>query len=333
MQILLIGDVMLGRLVNQVLKSESPAYVWGDTLPLFAAGDVRVCNLECVLSDRGRPWSVTPKVFHFRSDHKNVAVLRAAKIDVLSIANNHALDYEYDALLEMLSTLENAGIKFAGAGRSSADAWKPAVLASGNIHRATIAFTDNEPDWEATPERPGTCYVPVNLDDPRGRQLLEFVTDIKSQVDCLIVSCHWGPNWDYRPPNSHIVFGHALVDAGADVVYGHSAHVFRGIEVYRGRPILYSTGDFIDDYAVDEIERNDESFIFVLDFLDGAVREISLYPAIISEFRARRADPEEARRISTKMQRLCSQFRTPCAWSSVQNRLIVRVSEAAERSA
>jgi poly-gamma-glutamate capsule biosynthesis protein CapA/YwtB (metallophosphatase superfamily) len=145
-----------------------------------------------------------------------------------------------------------------------------------------IAFTDNEPDWEATPERPGTCYVPVNLDDPRARQLLQFVTDIRPQTDCLIVSCHWGPNWDYRPPNSHIVFGHALVDAGADVVYGHSAHVFRGIEVYRGRPILYSTGDFIDDYAVDEIERNDESFIFVLDFLDGAVREISLYPTIIS---------------------------------------------------
>jgi poly-gamma-glutamate capsule biosynthesis protein CapA/YwtB (metallophosphatase superfamily) len=112
MRILLIGDVMLGCLVNQVLKSKSPAYVWGDTLPLFAASDVRVCNLECVLSDRGRPWSVTPKVFHFRSDRKNVAVLRAAKIDVLSIANNHALDYEYDALLEVLNTLENAGIKF-----------------------------------------------------------------------------------------------------------------------------------------------------------------------------------------------------------------------------
>jgi poly-gamma-glutamate synthesis protein (capsule biosynthesis protein) len=81
MRILLIGDVMLGRLVNQVLKSESAAYVWGDTLALFAAADVRICNLECVLSDRGRPWSITPKVFHFRSDRKNVAVLRAAKID------------------------------------------------------------------------------------------------------------------------------------------------------------------------------------------------------------------------------------------------------------
>jgi poly-gamma-glutamate synthesis protein (capsule biosynthesis protein) len=81
MRILLIGDVMLGRLVNQVLKSGSAAYVWGDTLGLFAAADVRICNLECVLSDRGRPWSITPKVFHFRSDRKNVAVLRAAKID------------------------------------------------------------------------------------------------------------------------------------------------------------------------------------------------------------------------------------------------------------
>src|SRR5260370_39803200 len=111
MRILLAGDVMLGRLVNQVLKGEGPAYPLGDTLPLFRSSDFRICNLECVLSDRGQPWSAIPKVFHFRSDSKNVAVLRAAGIDMVSIANNHVLDYENDALFDMLSALETAGIQ------------------------------------------------------------------------------------------------------------------------------------------------------------------------------------------------------------------------------
>jgi poly-gamma-glutamate synthesis protein (capsule biosynthesis protein) len=115
MRVLIVGDVMLGRLVNQALASNPPGYPWGDTLPLFACADLRICNLECVLSDRGRPWSATNKVFHFRSDAKNVAVLDAAKIDVVSIANNHALDYEYEALTEMLEVLNRGGISHAGA--------------------------------------------------------------------------------------------------------------------------------------------------------------------------------------------------------------------------
>jgi hypothetical protein len=84
---------------------------------------------------------------------------------------------------------------------------------------------------------------------------------------------------------------------------------------------------------VDEIERNDESFAFILDFQDGAVREILLYPTLISDFRARRADPAEARRIAGKMRWVCDQLGTPSAWDSAENCLVVRVSEVAERAA
>src|SRR5450759_4410297 len=94
LKLLLAGDVMLGRLVNEILEVELPAYPWGDTLPLFQDADVRLCNLESVISDRGTPWSATPKMFHFRSDAKNVAVLNAAHIDAVSLANNHVLDYD-----------------------------------------------------------------------------------------------------------------------------------------------------------------------------------------------------------------------------------------------
>ena len=109
-----VGDCMLGRLVNDTLEHEPPEYPWGDTLPILLGADGRICNLECVISDRGEPWSVYPKAFHFRSAAKNVAVLGAARMNAVSLANNHALDYGYDALEEMLEILSRSGIAWSG---------------------------------------------------------------------------------------------------------------------------------------------------------------------------------------------------------------------------
>jgi poly-gamma-glutamate capsule biosynthesis protein CapA/YwtB (metallophosphatase superfamily) len=257
MTLLFVGDVMLGRLVNAALQDTSPAYPWGDTLALFQQVDVRLCNLECVISDWGTPWSATPKVFHFRSDAKNSAVLTAAHIDAVSLANNHALDFDYEGLFHTMGNLEAGGIQYAGAGTTITEAADPAIWEVKGKQLGLIAFTDNEPGWEATEEQPGIVYVPMRLKDTRAVKLLELVSKTKAMVDVLIVSAHWGPNWGDDPPAEQIPFAHALIDAGADVIFGHSGHVVRGIELYRGKPILYCTGNFIDDYAVDEVERNE----------------------------------------------------------------------------
>src|SRR6516165_11066718 len=114
---LFAGDVMLGRMVNEVLQHEPPEYPWGDTLTIFREVAWRVCNLECVLADSWDPTSLPSKAFHFRSDAKNVAVLQAAGIDTVSLANNHTLDFGERALSEMLDLLDHAGICRSGAGR------------------------------------------------------------------------------------------------------------------------------------------------------------------------------------------------------------------------
>jgi poly-gamma-glutamate synthesis protein (capsule biosynthesis protein) len=233
----------------------------------------------------------------------------------------------------MLGLLERDGIAHAGAGRNRIEAWRPATLMCGTTRVVMIACTDNEAGWEATSDRPGTCYVPTDLKDARTQELLSRVADVKQESDCLIVSCHWGANWGYRPPKSHIRFGRALIDAGADIVFGHSAHVFRGIELHRGRPILYSTGNFIDDYAVDEIERNDESCVFVLDFEKGVAPGIRLYPTMIRDFQARMAGPETARSIAEKMRILCAELGTPSTWDPMQGCLAITTSDAAEHAA
>ncbi|MDN3511600.1 MAG: CapA family protein [Candidatus Jettenia sp.] len=310
MKFLFTGDVMLGRFVNEILQEELPTHPWGNTLPIFWDADVRICNLECVISNRGNPWTITPKVFHFRSDAKNIEVLKAAGIHIVSLANNHTLDYEYEAMFEMLKILDTAGIRHAGAGINRNEASRPAFLEIGGMKIGFIAFTDNESDWEATEEKPGIFYVPVDTEDNRAKRLFEIIRSTKKEVQVLVISAHWGPNWGNRPQPHHISFGHTLIDAGADIVFGHSCHVFQGIEIYLGKPIIYSAGDFIDDYAVDEIERNDESFIFTVEVRDSQIYMLRLYPTIIYDFQATLAKQIDAKRILLKMQRLCAKFNT-----------------------
>lgn len=314
MKLLFVGDVMLGRLVNRALQRLPPEYPWGDTLPLLASADWRMCNLECVISDKGRPWSLTPKIFHFRSDAENVAVLQAAHIDTVSLANNHSLDYEYEAMFDMLRILNKAKIAHAGAGADLAEASRPAVSQVQGLRIGVIAFTDNEPAWEAAKEQAGVWFIPIDLENERAAGLMAKIRRVRSETDLLVVSVHWGPNWGHEPPPEHIGFGRALIDAGADAVFGHSGHVFRGIEIYRQRPIIYCAGDFIDDYAVDEVERNDRSMIFTLQYDQGSLSKIRLYPTVIRDFQARLAQGPEAEWIGRKMQQLCADLATSSLW-------------------
>jgi poly-gamma-glutamate capsule biosynthesis protein CapA/YwtB (metallophosphatase superfamily) len=153
-------------------------------------------------------------------------------------------------------------------------------------------------------------YVPLKLKEKRAVNLLELVRKTKESVDFLIVSAHWGPNWGHHPPAEQIPFAHALIDAGADVIFGHSGHVVRGIELYKEKPILYCTGNFIDDYAVDERERNDQSFLFMVETDGQTIVHLLLYPTVIEAYQARRARPNERKAMVATMQRLCGKLHT-----------------------
>jgi poly-gamma-glutamate capsule biosynthesis protein CapA/YwtB (metallophosphatase superfamily) len=318
LQLLLVGDCMIGRLVNEVLEKAPPEYPWGDTLPILHGADWRLCNLECVISDRGTPWSAYPKAFHFRSDAKNVSVLATARMNAVSLANNHVLDYGYDALIEMLEILDRAGIVHGGAGRNYEEASRLATSEASGRKLGLLAFTDNEPDWEATADRPGVFYVPTDLNDSRATRLLEIIRKSREVVDLLIVSAHWGSNWGYSPPHEHVTFAHALVDAGADIIFGHSCHVFRGVEFYKGRPILYSAGDFVDDYAIDTIERNDQSFMYVIETVGRIPQTMRLHPTLIRGCHASLAEGVYALSITKKMAELCAALHTPIHWNEAR---------------
>jgi poly-gamma-glutamate synthesis protein (capsule biosynthesis protein) len=324
-RIAFVGDVMLGRLVDERLRTAAPASVWGDTLPVLARADLRIANLECVLARDGAPWP--GKAFHFRSAPENVACLTAAGIDAVSLANNHTLDFGAAALLESVAVLDGAGIAHAGAGRDDDAAWSPAVVRAGGLDVGLVAFTDNTPDWAAAPQSAGVAYAPVDAAHPLGRRLRDLVRATRDAVDVLIVSAHWGGNWGSDVPAAHRALAHALVEDGADVVFGHSPHIVRGVEVHRGRPILYGAGDFIDDYAVDPVERNDQSFVFLLELRDGghldggagrgAPARLLLWPTLIMDRRAALAG-RAAQPIAARMERLCAELGTRPVWQAAE---------------
>src|SRR5512139_17734 len=146
MKMALTGDVMLGRLVDLYViqnRSVRPEALWGDILPAMLAADCRLINLECVISDRGEEWRPTTKAFHFRTRPRAIDFLQAAKIDGVTLANNHVLDYGPEALLDCLRRLDQADIKRAGAGATSEEAAAPLVLDLPEGRVAVVALTDN----------------------------------------------------------------------------------------------------------------------------------------------------------------------------------------------
>ena len=315
MKIALTGDVMLGRLVDQYVihnHSVRPEALWSDLLPILLDADCRLINLECVISSRGEEWHPTTKAFHFRARPRAIEFLQAAKIDGVALANNHVLDYGPDALLDCLALLDQAGIKRTGAGATLEETLIPALLALPEGRVALVALTDNEPEWEATAKKPGVNYVAYDdqgLIEPYRSRMAQTLSSAKEQAEIVIVSAHVGPNWG-EPSRSIQTLAHELIDMGANLYWGQSNHTPQGIQCYKGSGILYSTGDFVDDYWIDQDERNDLTFLFLLEVQDGRIVRIRLHPACIEDLGVRTAKEEERRFLERTMQAKCKAFGT-----------------------
>jgi len=302
MLLALVGDVMLGRGVAEEIARRPPESFWGDTLPLLRQADLVVAGLECAITSSPVPWTRTPKVFHFRAPPRAVAVLRTAGIRMVALANNHTLDFEVQGLLDTIAYLDGGGVAHAGAGRNLAEAHRPAVLEVGGLRIGMVAFTDNEPDWAAGSDQPGTNYVAIRSNPPTLQRVEQAVAEARAQgAQVLILSLHWGPNMRQRPPAHFRQFARAALERGVDLVYGHSAHLFQGVEVFHGSPILYDTGDFLDDYAVDPVHRNDQSLIFFAEVDAQGVRELRMVPVRLGYAVVNRASGADLEAICTRM--------------------------------
>jgi poly-gamma-glutamate capsule biosynthesis protein CapA/YwtB (metallophosphatase superfamily) len=256
----LLGDVMLGRSVGDALGArlaESPGDVWSDELrSLCASLDLVVCNLECCLSDRGRPTTrIRGKPFFFRGPPRAVESLRAIGTGAVSLANNHALDYEAPALADTLAHLWTGGIASAGAGPDPDRAAAPAVIAAGGKRVGLVCVSDHPREYAAGDDALGIAYADLRQETPGW--LLDGVAELASTSDLVIAFPHWGPNMNASPAAWQRRAASELQAAGADLIAGHSAHVFHGVWWDERGPVLTDLGDALDDYRVDPVLRND----------------------------------------------------------------------------
>ncbi|HBZ69650.1 MAG TPA: poly-gamma-glutamate biosynthesis protein [Deltaproteobacteria bacterium] len=340
----LCGDVMTGRGVDQILAHPSepqlyepavhsamgyvqlaemrtgpiprpvgPAYVWGDALDVLehAKPDVRIVNLETAvtLSDEASEG----KDVHYRMHPRNVDCLIAARIDCCVLANNHVLDWGQRGLAETLETLHGAGIRTAGAGRDDREADEAAVLELGGRSRVLVfAFgleTSGIPrEWAAGKGRFGVNWL-ADLSLRSVRQVADRVRAVKRPGDLVVVSLHWGENWGFVIPKSQRAFARELVDtAGVDVVYGHSSHHVKAVEVHHERPIFYGCGDFLNDYegiGGYEAYHPDLGLMYfpAFDQASGRLVRLAMTPTQIRHFRVNRAPEEGVRWLLETMRR------------------------------
>jgi poly-gamma-glutamate capsule biosynthesis protein CapA/YwtB (metallophosphatase superfamily) len=297
---------MLGRGVGEALLRQAPeSFVAPEVVAAAREADLFVLNLECCISDRGEPWPAPGKPFFFRAPPVAVDLLEHLGVDCVTLANNHALDYGEKALLDTFECLSAAGIRWAGAGRDLDEAQAPAMLEAPNSFRlAVFGLTDHPADYAAGQGLPGVAYADLWHEDVPP-WLVEAIRG--TDADAVLVTPHWGPNMRAEPVAHVRRAARQLLEAGATLVAGHSAHVFQGI---RDR-VLYDLGGFLDDYAVDATLRNDLGVLWLVELDASGPRRIEAVPLKLDYCFTRLAEAEDLLWLEARFRALGSILATP----------------------
>jgi poly-gamma-glutamate capsule biosynthesis protein CapA/YwtB (metallophosphatase superfamily) len=301
----LAGDTMLGRGVARTLARTPPeALVAPEVVAAMGQADLVVLNLECCVSERGRRWEAPGKPFFFRAPPRAVELLVLLGTDCVTLANNHALDYGVDALLDTLDHLAAAGIATVGAGADLDQARRPAMLTAGGLRVAVLGVTDHPADFAAGPGRPGVAFADLGRGVPDW--LVELVREAGAQADVTLVTPHWGPNMTSTPVRHVRRAATALVEAGATLVAGHSAHVPHGV----AGSVLYDLGDFLDDYRVDPRLRNDLGLLFLVTLDERGPVRLEALPLKLEFCHTRLATGEDAAWMRRRFRSACAALGT-----------------------
>jgi poly-gamma-glutamate synthesis protein (capsule biosynthesis protein) len=325
LRLALAGDTMLGRGVASAIRQRSARGLFGPRLIAAAReADLMLLNLECSISERGSRWPDPRKPFFFRAPPEAVEALTLLGVRCVTLANNHALDYGPQALLDTFAHLSAAGIAWAGAGPDRTRARAGVRIAAGDLNVTVVAVTDHPADYAAGADRPGVAFADLRREAPPD-WLLDAVRRARDRADVVIVSPHWGPNMAPCPVPHVYTAASALVAAGATLVAGHSAHVFHGVS----GPVLFDLGDFIDDYAVDPDLRNDLGLLWFATLKAGRCRRVEALPLRLWHCSTEVADERDAAWVRARFEAACRRLGTAPTWE--RNRLVVDLDGWARR--
>lgn len=251
------------------------AYPWTEVAGLLGSADLAFCNLECAVSRRGSP--VPGKAFTFRGSPDALPAMREAGVDVVSHANNHARDWGTEAFLDTLSFLDAVGLAHCGSGADYAAAHAPAFFPAGGLRVAFLAYSDvNWPGWPAGAGYPGVA------DAADAAAMARDIAAAGERADVVAVSFHWGIEREYTPNAHQRRLARFAVDRGADLVLGHHPHVAQGFEVYRGKLICYSLGNFVFNPGSPQ---GNYAMLPIITMDSGGFVGATIYPVLISSGR------------------------------------------------
>jgi poly-gamma-glutamate capsule biosynthesis protein CapA/YwtB (metallophosphatase superfamily) len=281
------GDVTVGHhyqtyFDEQVAKGrtreEMFAYGFKEVKPVADAADVFLVNLECPFTQSD---DKLPKNFNFRARPEFVNTLLGGGVDIVSLANNHMMDYGPQGLVDTLMTLEQARIPYFGAGRTLAEARRPALLTVGGVRFAFLGYfflgdKNIEPrQVYATETTPGVAghFSDVEVME---RMLREDIISAKAKADVVLPFFHWGKESTYDPLPYQVRLARAAIDAGAAGVLGSHPHVLQAMELHQGAPAIYSLGNFV--FGGNWNPRDKRSVLYQARFSPGGYLSSELFP-------------------------------------------------------
>lgn len=303
--VLAVGDIMLTGSAKPLLQAKGYDYPFQDENleRLIASADIAFANLEYPITMEGVRY--TDKEYTFRGDPESLGAIRKAGFNLLSLANNHIMDYGEKGLRDTIRQCRKNRLVFTGAGADLASAGSLAVIKRHGVRYGLLAYSLTFPEefW-ATPHKPGTAH-------PDWAQVGQDIRDARSRVDILIVSFHWGEELKSEPKKYQIDFAHHAINAGADIVLGHHPHVPQPIEIFKGRPVFYSLGN----YAFGAISDNATfSFAPVTRFKGNVPVQVILYPLNVNNqevgFQPRLVRGTPAKKIITHLMDISKSFKT-----------------------
>ena len=271
-----VGDLMLGGRAEPFLNQEGPDYPFRDVMSVLGTADLVTGNLESPISTRGK--AVENKKFTLRAGPIAGTAIKSAGIRVVSLANNHAMDFGPLALQDTLTALAENGILFTGAGMNLDDARSPAIVKSKGRTIAFLSYSLTFPlEFFASANRPGTA--PGYADFVKAD-----IEKVRASADLVVVSFHWGAELMAAAKDYQVELGRQAIDWGADLVLGHHPHVLQDLELYKGRLIVYSLGNFVFG---SESNRTNWSMILLLTFQGNRLARVEAVPIDVNNYRVK----------------------------------------------
>lgn len=275
--IIAAGDIMLGRGVAKSLKTRGTDYLYPFTevRSILEQGDIVFANLEHPLTERTESLDAKSKIV-LKAQPEAVYGLTFAGLNVVSLANNHIMDYYKGGLSDTLKVLKTNQILHAGAGENLQQAREPAILEKNGVRVGMLAYTEmaevvhpGNPPIKFAADAGRAGVAPLRLD-----WIEEDIRTLREMVDILIISLHWGTEDSYEVTPKQVQMAHKICDLGADIILGHHPHRFQGIEIYNGKPIVYSLGNFI----FDQVPENQQSFLLHFIYEGSDLQELKAIP-------------------------------------------------------